>query len=59
MTRVSTGDECILIEDGYSVKPEMAQAPKHGKVDFRREQIYEQTTRLSSYVRTNSKQQMA
>lgn len=28
-TRVSTGDECsILIEDGYSVKPEVAQAPK-------------------------------
>ncbi len=28
-TRVSTGDECsILIEDGYSVKPEVAQAPQ-------------------------------
>ena len=28
-TRVSTGDECsILIEDGYSVKPEVTQAPK-------------------------------
>lgn len=28
-TRVSTGDECsILIEDGYSVKPEVAQTPK-------------------------------
>lgn len=28
-TRVSTGDECsILIDDGYSVKPEAAQAPK-------------------------------
>lgn len=28
-TRVSTGDECsILIEDGYSVKSEVAQAPK-------------------------------
>lgn len=28
-TRVSTGDECsILIEDGYSVKPEVAQVPK-------------------------------
>ena len=28
-TRVSTGDECsILIEDGYSIKPEVAQAPK-------------------------------
>ena len=28
-TRVSTGDECsILIEDGYSVKPEVVQAPK-------------------------------
>ena len=28
-TRVSTGDECsILIEDGYGVKPEVAQAPK-------------------------------
>ena len=28
-TRESTGDECsILIEDGYSVKPEVAQAPK-------------------------------
>ena len=28
-TRVSTGDECsILIEDGYSVKPDVAQAPK-------------------------------
>ena len=28
-TRVSTGDECsILIEDGYSVKPEVTQTPK-------------------------------
>lgn len=28
-TRVSTGDECsILIEDGYSVKPEVLQTPK-------------------------------
>ena len=28
-TRVSTGDECsILIEDGYSVKPEVVQAPQ-------------------------------
>ena len=28
-TRVSTGDECsILIEDGYSVKLEVTQAPK-------------------------------
>ena len=34
-TRVSTGDECsILIEDGYSVKPEMKQIPETWKNGF-------------------------
>ena len=34
-TRVSTGDECsILIEDGYSVKPETKQIPESWKNGF-------------------------